>query len=123
MFIDIQKISQINRQLTAYSLNSSFISKKKELDKIIKEIIRLFIPCKSLRYFDEFFDAIESKRDFSLVIIQNIVIRLREIFSYEIKKIERAYYKKWIEYNRLNWSKKIDFYQEDKLIYSLSHEA
>ena len=93
------------------------------LKSVSKDIIRLFIPCKSVSCFDEFIDALEGKKEFSLDVIQNIVIRLREIFSDEIKKIERAKYKKWIEYNHLKWSKQIDSYQEDKLIYCLSHEV
>ena len=123
MFIDIQKISQINKLLTALTLNFNELPKEKFFDKIIKNIIRLFIPKKRMRNFDEFIDALECKRDFYLETIQNIVVKLRNIFPDEIKKIDRTKYKRWIEQNESQWKEKIDSYHLDKLFYGIAKEA
>jgi len=123
MFIDIKKISQINKFLTALTLNFNELPKEKFFDKIIKNIIRLFIPKKRMRNFDEFIDALECKRDFYLETIQNIVVKLRNIFPDEIKKIDRTKYKRWIEQNELQWKEKINSYHLDKLLYGIAKEA
>ena len=123
MFIDIRKISQINKFLTALTLNFNELPKEKFFDKIIKNIIRLFIPKKRMRNFDEFIDALECKRDFYLETIQNIVVKLRNIFPDEIKKIDRTKYKIWIEQNESQWKEKIDSYHLDKLFYGIAKEA
>jgi len=123
MFIDNQKIAQIKRLLSTYSLNFNMISKEKYLDKTLKSIIRLFVPYKRKRYFERLFDAIEGKKDFPLEIIQNLITRLKEIFPDEIKQLERLKFKEWIEQNELKWKKKIEPIHLDKLTYGLAKKA
>ncbi len=117
MFIDTQKLSQINRLLTIYSMNFEFISKQKNFEMILKNVIRLFIPCKQMLYFDEFVEALNDKSKFSVEAIQNIIVRLSEIFSSEIKNLDPIKFKEWIEQNKLQWQERINSFQQEKLIY------
>ena len=64
--------------------------------KMIKNLIRLISPNKCLYEFNELMDALEGKRFFSMDTLQNIIIRLRDLFPDEISKIDRTKYKKWI---------------------------
>jgi ferredoxin len=122
MFIDNQKLAQINRLLTTYSLDFDSISKEKYFDKILKGIIRLLIPYKRNHALEQFVDALKSKKDMSLEAIQNIVIRLRVIFPDEIQKLDISKYKKWIELNESRWKEKIEPVHLDKLFYGLKKE-
>jgi polyferredoxin len=123
MFIDTQKLAQIKRHLTTYSMNHDETSIANYFDIIMKSIIRLFIPYKRMQTFDDFVDALEAKNDFSVEAIQSIVVRLRELFSEEIKTIDRTKYKEWIKENESKWKDHIDVYQKDKLYYGLLKEA
>lgn len=123
MFIDNEKITQINRLLTTHSLNFNIMSKEKSLDKIIKSIIRLFLPVKRMRDLELFFDALEGEKSFSLEVIQNIVTRLITIFPNEIKQINRLKYKDWIEQNEPKWKEKIEPIHLDKLFYGLANKT
>ena len=76
-----------------------------------------------MRAFEEFIDALEDKRDFSLEIIQNIVTRIKEIFPEEIKQLNRIEYKKWIEQNEPKWKERIEPIHLDKLFYGLAKEV
>ena len=120
MFIDINKFSQINQYLTVYSLNCDNLPKKKFFDTIIKSIIRLFIPKRRFRNFDEFINALEGKRAFYEDSIQKIVERLKEMFPDEIKTIDKTEYKQWIKENESNWGKRIETYHLDKMTYGLT---
>lgn len=120
MFIDINKFSQINQYLTVYSLNGDNLPKKKFFDTIIKSIIRLFIPKRRFRNFNEFINALEGKRAFYEDSIQKIVGRLKEMFLDEIKTIEKTKYKQWIKKNESNWGKRIEAYHLDKMTYGLT---
>ena len=121
MSINPQKISQISKQLTAFSLLKDDMPNASFFDKIIKSLIRLISPNKCMHEFNEFMDAIESKRYFSLDSIQNIIIRIRDIFPDEITKIDRTKYKKWIERNVLVWKERRDSYQLEKLNYGFAN--
>ena len=123
MFIDTEKIAQINRFLTVYSLNFDIMPKEKYFDKILKSIIRLFIPYKRMRASEEFFDALEEKKDFSLEVIQNIVSRLKDLFPDEIKQLDRLKYKEWIQQNEPKWKEKNEPIHLDKLFYGLAKET
>jgi polyferredoxin len=122
MFIDNEKFAQINRLLTSYSLDFNATSKKKYFDKILKSIIRLLIPYKRNRTFEEFSNALIGEKDMSLEPIQNIVIRLRAIFPDEIKKLDISKYIKWIDLNESRWKEKIEPIHLDKLFYGLKKE-
>ncbi|MFW9999736.1 MAG: 4Fe-4S binding protein [Candidatus Hodarchaeota archaeon] len=123
MFIDTGKIAQINRLLTTYSLDLDSISKEKYFDKIIKSIIRLLIPYKRTLALEQLDDALRSKKDISLEAIQNIVIRLKNIFPEEIQQFDISEYKKWIEQNESKWKEKIEPIHLDKLFYGLKKET
>ncbi len=123
MFIDTQKLSQINRLLTTFSMNFEFLSNQKNFEMILKNTIRLFIPCKQMLYFDEFLDALNGKNEFSVESIQNIVVRLREIFPDEIKNLDPLKFKEWIEQNKMQWQERINSFQQDKLVYGLAQES
>ena len=120
MFIDTQKLAQIKRHLTIYAMNFDNISSINYFDKTIKNIIRLFIPYKRIEALDEFIDALEAKKDFSVETVQSIIVRLKELFADDIKTIDRKKYKDWINQNESIWKKKADSYQKDKLYYGLA---
>jgi len=120
MFIDTQKLAQIKRHLTIYAMNFDNISSINYFDKTIKNIIRLFIPYKRIEALDEFIDALEAKKDFSVETVQSIIVRLKELFADDIKTIDRKKYKDWINQNESIWKKKVDSYQKDKLYYGLA---
>ena len=90
---------------------------------IIKNVIRLFIPCKQILYFDEFVDALSGNSEFSVESIQNIVVRLTEIFPSEIKNLNPIKFKEWIEQNKSQWQERIDSFQQEKLVYGLAKEV
>jgi polyferredoxin len=119
MFIDNQKIAQINRLLTTYSLDFDSIPKEKYFDTIIKSIIRLLIPYKRNNVFEQFSDALSDKKDMSLDAIQNIVTRLKVIFPEEIQQFDISKYNEWIAQNESRWKEKIEPVQLDKLFYGL----
>jgi hypothetical protein len=123
MFIDIEKISQINRLLTTYFLDFDSISKEKYFDKIFKSIIRLLIPYKRIQVFEQLTDALNGKKDIALEVIQNIIFRLREIFPEEIRQLDISKYRKWIEENEARWKAKIEPVHLDKLFYGLKKET
>lgn len=123
MFIDTQKLAQIKRHLTTYSMNFDNASSANYFDKIIKNMIRLFIPYKRMQTFDEFVDALEAKKDFSVDAIQSIIVRLRELFADDIKNLDREKYKEWIKNNESKWKEQVDSYQKDKLYYGLAQES
>jgi hypothetical protein len=123
MFIDPQKLAQIKRHLTTYSMSQTQVSGEKYFEKIIKNLIRLFLPYKRVSCFNEFIDALEDQKDFSVEPIQSIVIRLKELFPDEIKAIDRVKYKLWIEENKPKWKEQIDDFQKDKLYYGLTKET
>jgi polyferredoxin len=123
MFIDTQKLAQIKRHLTTYSMSQVQVSGDNYFDKIIKNLIRLFLPYKRIRSFDEFIDALEGQRDFSVEPIQSIVVRIKELFPDQIQNIDRKKYKEWIENNESKWKEQIDDYQKDKLYYGLAQES
>jgi len=123
MFIDTQKIAQINRLLTVSSMNFDIMPKEKYFDKILKNIIRLFIPYKRIKASEEFFDALEEKKDFSLEVIQNIVSRLKDLFPDEIKQLNRSKYREWIQQNAPKWKERIEPIHLDKLFYGMSKET
>ncbi|TFG15657.1 MAG: 4Fe-4S binding protein [Promethearchaeota archaeon] len=120
MFIDTSKLAQIKRSLTTISMNFDDTSNANYFDKIVKNIIRLFIPYKRIQTFDEFVDALEGKQEFSVEAIQSIIVRLRDLFSEGIKTIDREKYKNWINQNEAKWRDQVDNYQEDKLYYGLA---
>ena len=123
MFIDTQKLAQIKRHLTTYSMSQDQISGENYFDKILKNLIRLFLPYKCARSFDEFIDALEGNKEFSLEPIQSIVVRLQELFPENIKNLDRTKYKEWIKNNESKWKEQIDDYQKDKLYYGLAQES
>ena len=123
MFIDIKKLSQINQHLTVFSLNRDKLPKEKFLDTTIKSIIRLFVPNRRFRNFDEFINALEGKRNFYENSIQKIVERLKEMFPDEIGTIKKTEYKQWIKDNEVKWGRRIEAYHFDKLTYSLTTKA
>jgi hypothetical protein len=122
MFIDNEKIAQINRLLTTYSLDFGSISKEKYFDKILKSVIRLLIPYKRKHTFEEFINALKGKKDMSLDAIQNIVIRLKIIFPDEVEQLDISKYREWIEINESRWKEKIEPVHLDKLFYGLKKE-
>jgi polyferredoxin len=123
MFIDTNKLAQIKRLLTTYSINSENILKTEYFIKIIKNIIRLFVPLKRMQDLNDFVDALENKKEFSVEAIQNIVVRLRELFPEEIKNIDREFFKTWIKQNETKWKEQIDEFQKDKLYYGLAQAS
>jgi len=123
MFIDSEKIAQINRFLTTYSLDFNSISKEKYFDKIIRSIIRLLIPYKRKYAFEQFTDALRSEKDMSIDAVQNIVARLKVIFPEEIKQLDVSKYEKWIEQNESSWKVKIEPIHLDKIFYGLAKET
>lgn len=123
MFIDTNKLAQIKRLLTTYSMNFDYASSANYFDKIVKNMIRLFIPYKRMQTSDEFVAALEAKKDFSVDAIQSIVVRLRELFADDIKNLDREKYKEWIKENESRWKEQIDFYQKVKLYYGLAQES
>ena len=123
MFIDNVKIAQINRLLTTYSLDFDVVSKEKFFDNILKSLIRLLIPYKRTRSFEELIDALKGKKDIPLDVVQNIVIRIQAIFPDEIKQLDIPKYKTWIEQNETRWKDKIDQVNIDKLFYGLAKET
>ncbi|MHA1255774.1 MAG: hypothetical protein ACTSPS_09275 [Promethearchaeota archaeon] len=97
--------------------------KEKYFDNILKDIIRLFIPYKRMKASEEFFDALEEKKDFSLEYIQNIVSRLQDLFPDEIKQLNRSKYREWIQQNETKWKEKKEPMHLDKLFYGLAKET
>jgi ferredoxin len=123
MFIDNEKVSQINRLLTTYSLNLDSISKDKFFDKVIKSIIRLMIPYKRHHVLEQLNDALKGIKDMPLDAIQNIVIRLKAIFPEEIEQLNIAKFKEWITQNEPRWKERIEAIQLEKLFYGLAKET
>ncbi len=123
MFIDNDKIAQINRLLTSSSLDFDATSKEKYFDTILKSIIRLIIPYKRNNGFEQLTDALRGKKDMSLEVIQNIIVRLKAIFPEEIEQLDMSNYKKWIESNESRWKEKLEPVQLDKLFYGLKKET
>ncbi len=123
MFIDNNKISQINRLLTTYSLDIESTSKEKYFDQIIKSIIRLLIPYKRNDVLEQFNHALNGKKDMSFDAIQNIVKRLQVIFPEEIQRFDISNYKNWIEQNESRWKDKVEPISLDKLFYGLKKET
>ena len=82
-------------------------------------MIRLLIPYKRSRSFEQLTDALKSKKEMSSKSVQNIVTRLKEIFPEEITQLDILKYKEWIEQNESRWKEKIEPIQLDKLFYGL----
>jgi len=118
--VNPQKISEISRQLTAFSLLKDDMPNGVFFDKIIKSLIRLVSPNESLHKFNEIIEALEGKRKVPIDLIHTIVIRLRDFFPDEISKIDRTKYKKWIEEYALIWKERNDPCQREKLIYGFT---
>jgi hypothetical protein len=89
----------------------------------MKSIIRLLIPYKRNRVFEEFTDALQCKKDMFIDAIQNIVIRLKAIFPDEIEHLDISKYRSWIELNETRWKNKIEPVNLDKLFYGLAKET
>jgi polyferredoxin len=123
MFIDSQKIAQINRFISISSLNFDITSKEQTFDKILKTMIRLFVPHKRLQASEQLFEALEGNETFSLEVIQNIISRLREIFPEEVNQLDKSKYREWIKQNEPLWKEKIEPIHLDKLFYGLSKET
>jgi polyferredoxin len=123
MFIDNAKIAQINRLLTTYSLNVDVVSKEKFFDKIFKSMIRLLIPYKRTRSFEELIEALKGKQEIPQEAVQNIVERLKDVFSDEIKQLDIPKYKNWIEQNESRWKERIEPVNLEKLFYGLARET
>ena len=123
MFIDSQKIAQINRFISISSLNFDITSKEQTFDKIIKTMIRLFVPYKRLQTSEQLFEALKGNEPFSLDVIQNIISRLREIFPEEVNQLDKSKYKEWIKQNEPLWKEKIEPIHLDKLFYGLPKET
>ncbi|MFX1590859.1 MAG: 4Fe-4S binding protein [Promethearchaeota archaeon] len=123
MFIDNVKLAQINRHLTTYSLGFDSVSKEKFFDNIIKSMIKLLIPYKRERTFEDLIDALKGKKNMHQEAVQNIVIRLKEIFPEEINQLEKERYKKWIEQNKARWREKIEPINVERLFYGLARET
>jgi Fe-S-cluster-containing hydrogenase component 2 len=123
MFIDNKKLAQLNRLLTTYSINIDSSSKEKYFEKIVKSIIRLFIPYKREQGFEQLVDALTNKKDMSLDTIQSIVVRLKTNFPEEIKQLDITKYKDWIEQNESLWKKRIEPIHMDKIFYGLKKKA
>ena len=122
MFIDNRKISQINRLLTNYTLAFDSISKDDFFDDIFKSIIRLIIPYKRMKAFEELTDALINEKEITLEPIQNIISRLRTIFPEEIKQLDISKYREWIEKNEARWKERIEPLHLDKLFYGVKKE-
>jgi polyferredoxin len=123
MFVDIRKLSQINQYLTVFSLNRDILTEEKFFDNIIKSIIRLFVPKRRFRNFDDFINALKGKRNFYENSIQNIVERIKKLFPDEVKTIDEAKYKQWIKRNEPSWGKRKEAHQLDKIVYGLTNRA
>ncbi|MFW9942905.1 MAG: 4Fe-4S binding protein [Candidatus Thorarchaeota archaeon] len=123
MFIDNVKIAQINRFLTTYSLDFDTISKEKFFDNIIKSMIRLLIPYKRTRSFEEFIEALKGTHEMPQEAVQNIVKRLKDVFTSEIKQLDIPKYKNWIEQNESRWKERIEPVNPEKLFYGLARET
>jgi hypothetical protein len=122
MFIDNRKVSQINRLLTNYVLAFDSISKDEYFDNIFKSVIRLIIPYKRISAFEELTDALINEKEITIEPIQNIISRLRTIFPEEIKQLDVAKYREWIEQNESRWKERIEPIHLDKLFYGLKKE-
>ena len=122
MFIDHMKLAEIHRRLIAFKLSNTDDQNEEFLDKILKNVIRLFIPYKRIKSFDKFIEALESKHEFSTEAVQNIITQLSSMFPYEISKINKLNYKEWIKQNESKWKSRLDPYQKDKLHYGLAKE-
>ncbi|MGB5911617.1 MAG: 4Fe-4S binding protein [Promethearchaeia archaeon] len=123
MFIDNQKIAQINRFISISSLNFDITSKEQTFDKIIKTMIRLFIPYKRMHASEQLFEALKGNQTFSLDVIQNIISRLRDIFPDEVNQLDKSKYIEWIKQNEPLWKEKIEPIHLDKLFYGLTKET
>jgi hypothetical protein len=122
MFIDHMKLAEIHRRLIAFKLSNTDDQNEEFLDKILKNVIRLFIPYKRIKSFDKFIEALESKHEFSTEAVQKIVIQLTSMFPNEISKINKLNYIKWIKQNESKWKNRLDSYQKVKLHYGLTKE-
>ena len=119
MCIDPLKIAQINRYLSTFALNYNSSSQEKFLDMILKKVVQLFKPKKRWCKFNEFIDALEGKKKVSIKSIQNIAVRIREMFPDEIQNIKRNKYETWIRNHESNWKEKILPIHLEKLTYGL----
>ena len=122
MFIDHMKLAEIHRHLIAFNLSNTDNQNEEFFDKVLKRVIRLFIPYKRIKSFDKFIEALESKHEFSTEAVQNIVTQLSSMFPSEISKINRLKYKEWIKQNESKWKNRLDSYQKDKLHFRLIKE-
>jgi len=123
MFIDKDKLAQINRTLATISLSFDSISKENYFDKTIKSIIRLIIPYKRAKAFEEFVEALKGTKDFSQETIQNIVNRLKEIFPDEVKQLDISKYENWIKENESRWKARVELVELDRIFYGLAKET
>jgi ferredoxin len=122
MFIDNQKIAQINRLLSTYTLKFDLVPKEENFDKIIKSLIRLLIPYKRSGAFEQLVDALKGKKDMSLDVLQKLVGRMKTIFPDEIEQLDVSIYEKWIDQNKDKWKEKLEPVHLDKLFYGLTKE-
>ena len=120
MSINPQKISQISKQLSAFSLSKDDLPNGAFFEKMIRSLIRLVSPNECLQKFNDIMDALEGKKNFPIDSIHKIVMRCRDIFPDEINKLDRTKYKNWIDQNILIWKERIDPYQMEKLIYGFA---
>ena len=123
MFIDNDKLAQLNRLLTTYSLKFDPISKSKSFDKIIKSIIRLIVPYKRKQGLEQLIAALKDEKEMSLEAIQSIITRLKNHFPEQIKQLDITIYKEWIEQNESIWKERIEPIHLDKIFYGLKKET
>lgn len=122
MFIDPAKVSQIHRSLIAFQLAHNKEQREEFLDKILKNVIRLFLPYKRKKSFDKFMNAMLGSEKFSNETVQKLINQLCKMFPDEICKIDKEQYKQWINENESKWKTRLDSYQKDKLHYGLAKE-
>ena len=115
-------LEQLRKILTTFSLDVGSDSKEKYFDTIIKTLIRLLIPYKRKGVFEQFINALEDKEDISIEYIQNIVMRLKNIFPSEIGQMDISKYLHWIQQNESKWKEKIEELQLNKIFYGLARE-
>ena len=123
MFIDTTKVAQINRRLSTLTLSGDSVSREKLFDNIFKSLIRLLIPYKRAEAFDDLTDALKGEKEMSVEVMQNLVERLKNIFSDEVDELDVAKYHQWIKENESKWKEKTDPINLDKLFYGLARET
>jgi hypothetical protein len=116
------KLAEIHRHLIAFNLSNTNDQNEEFFDKILKNVIRLFIPYKRIKSFDKFIETLEDKHEFPTEAVQNIVTQLSSMFPNEILKINKLEYKEWIKQNESKWKNRLDSYQKEKLHYGLTKE-